>query len=114
MRGLRQVIEQEKLPVRVNAVAPSWTVTGVVPAKIMEQLGEPMQSPGDVARATALLMADRSRQGHLVHIGLGKYKEIDEAILLPAFASILGDTNMEDTTLQRMIDAMDGVFKDRV
>lgn len=57
----------------------------------------------DVARAAALLMADKSRNGNLVHIQLGKYKEIDDAILLPAFESIKGpDYPGEEEVLRRL------------
>lgn len=64
MRGLRQVLEEAKVPVRVNATAPSWTQGGMVPEKILAQLGEPLQSAAVVARGAALLMADGARQGH--------------------------------------------------
>ena len=115
MRGMRQVLETEKVPVRINAIAPSWTRTGVVPEVIMDQLGVELQSPLNVGRGAVGLMADEKRNGHLVHIAQGRYKEIDEAVLLPAFRGILGDKfELEDTTLMRMMEAMHGVYKDKV
>lgn len=115
MRGMRQVIEEEKLPVRINAVAPSWTQTGVVPEKIMNDLGVKTQPPSVVARGAALLMADDTRKAHLLRIDQGRYDEIDEAVLLPTYESLLreGDV-LEDTTLLRMMEAMGGVYKDKV
>ncbi|KFH40979.1 putative oxidoreductase-like protein [Hapsidospora chrysogenum ATCC 11550] len=116
MRGLKPVLAYEKVPVRINALAPSWTRTGVVPEVIMKQLGVELQTPLTVGRAAAALMADKKRDGHLVHVERGRYKEIEEAVLLPAYKDrILGDgVELEDTTLMRMMEAMGGVYKDKV
>ncbi|KAK7741073.1 hypothetical protein SLS62_010931 [Diatrype stigma] len=116
MRGLRQVLEEAKVPVRVNATAPSWTQGGMVPEKILAQLGEPLQSPAAVARGAALLMADGARQGHVLHIARGRYKEVEEAVLLPAYEKdvLYEDTNIEDDTLRRVLDALGGVYRDQV
>ncbi|KAI1253752.1 hypothetical protein MGN70_004145 [Eutypa lata] len=114
MRGMRQVLETEKLPIRINAVAPSWTYTGVVSEKLMNDLGVTGQTPSVVARGAALLMADDTRKAHLLRIDQGKYEEIDEAVLLPAYERIVGEAVMEDATLARMMEAMGGKYKDRV
>lgn len=115
MRGMKQVLAKEKVPVRINAITPSWTRTGVVPEVIMNQLGVELQSPLAVGRGAVGLMADESRDGHLIHIALGRYKEIDEAVLLPAFQGIVGEGNeLEDTTLMHMMEAMGGEYKDKV
>lgn len=69
----------------------------------MEKIGVEIQSAEAVARGAAFLMADPSRNGHVVHVQLGKYKEIDESILLPAFESIKGpDYPSEDEVLRRL------------
>jgi NAD(P)-dependent dehydrogenase (short-subunit alcohol dehydrogenase family) len=116
MRGLKQVLAYEKVPVRINAVAPSWTRTGVIPEAIMKQLGVELQTPLAVGRAAAGLMADEKRDGHLVHVERGRYKEVEEAVLLPAFKDrILGEgVELEDTTLRHMMEAMGGEYKDKV
>ena len=115
MRAMKQVIAQERIPIRINAIAPSWTRTGVVPETIMKQLGVELQTPLEVGRGAIGLMADESRDGHLIQITRGRYKEIDEAVLLPAYREILGeDTEPEDTTLMHMMEAMGGKYRDNV
>lgn len=69
----------------------------------MEAIGVELMPASAVARGAALLMADESRNGNLIHVQLGKYKEIDEAVLLPAFESIKGpDYPSEDEVLRRL------------
>ncbi|OHW96417.1 short chain dehydrogenase [Colletotrichum incanum] len=108
-RGLVPLLEGAKIPIRVNILAPSWADSNVLPdlRGLMEKIGFEIQPPEAVARGAALLMADSSRNGHVIHVQLGKYKEIDESILLPAFESINGpDTLSEDEVLRRVIEFM--------
>lgn len=115
MRAMKPLLEHEKIPIRINGVAPSWTQTGIIPEKLMSEMGIKLQTPFEVGRAAAGLMADQSRHGHLIHIAEGRYKEIDEAVLVPAYMGILGEGNvLEDTTLGHMMEAMGGVYKDKV
>ncbi|KAI1342888.1 short chain dehydrogenase [Xylariaceae sp. FL0016] len=103
MRGMHSTLAVEGLSVRVNAVAPSWTETGIVPAKFLGEVGIECQPASAVARAVVVLMADESRAGHLIHIAHGRYKEIDEAVLLPALKSCLHENTFdEDTALGMM------------
>ena len=60
------------------------------------------QPASAVARATARLMADGTRHGHLIHVCRGRYKEIDHSVLLPAFDQIRGDYPLEDEVLNRL------------
>lgn len=60
------------------------------------------QPASAVARAAALLMADATRHGQLVHVSRGRYKEIDRSVLLPAFDQIRGDVPLEDDVLERL------------
>lgn len=104
-RGLVPAIEAAKLPIRVNILAPTWTDSSVLPSlkERMEKIGVEVQPASAVARAASLLMADTSRNGHMIHVQGGKYKEIDEAVLLPAFKSILGDGRpSEDEVIRRL------------
>ncbi|KAH7156001.1 short-chain dehydrogenase [Dactylonectria macrodidyma] len=104
-RGLIPAIERAKLPIRVNTLAPTWTDSSVLPnlKEMMAAIGVEVQPASAVARAAAFLMADTSRNGHLIHVQDSKYQEIDEAVLLPAYESIKGkDFPSEDEVLRRL------------
>ncbi|KAK6225221.1 short-chain dehydrogenase [Colletotrichum tabaci] len=108
-RGLIPLLEAAKIPIRVNTLAPTWADSNVLPdlRGLMEKVGVEIQPAEAVARGAALLMADGSRNGHVIHVQLGKYKEIDESILLPAFESIKGpDYPSEDEVLRRLQELM--------
>ncbi|KAK7426753.1 hypothetical protein QQZ08_006789 [Neonectria magnoliae] len=108
-RGLIPVLEAMKLPIRVNILAPTWTDSSVLPdlKGLMAKIGVELQPASAVARGAALLMADESRNGNVIHVQCGKYKEIDESVLLPAFKSILGpDYPSEDEVLRRLTEVM--------
>ncbi|EOD51813.1 putative short-chain dehydrogenase reductase sdr protein [Neofusicoccum parvum UCRNP2] len=72
-------------PIRINAIAPSWTDTGIVPGDVIRQLGCAVMEPGDVARAALHQMADGTRDAQLVYsVGLRgggvAHREIDEGL----------------------------------
>ena len=68
------------LPIRINAIAPSWTETGIVPASLLAALGpESYQSPDVVARSVTLLMADAQRHGELVYSECGRFRELENS-----------------------------------
>ncbi|OJD36627.1 short-chain dehydrogenase [Diplodia corticola] len=73
--NLRRVPSQAFPSIRVNCLAPSWTVTSMVPAAVAS-LGANMQSPQAVARTAALLLADKSRHGETVLVHGGRSVEI--------------------------------------
>lgn len=100
MRGIVPNIEMAGLPIRVNAISPSWTITGLVPKELVEVIGKycEWQGPEVVARNVALLMADESRQGQLHYSVGGRYYEVEDAILLPAAKAIVGE-NDEDKVI---------------
>ncbi|KAH6970767.1 short-chain dehydrogenase [Ilyonectria sp. MPI-CAGE-AT-0026] len=107
-RGLVPLLDAAKVPIRVNTLAPTWTDSSVLPnlKAMMESIGIVVQPASAVARAAAVLMADTSRNGHVIHVQDGKYQEIDEAVLLPAFVSIKGpDFPSEDDVLRRLTEA---------
>ncbi|KAJ4130238.1 hypothetical protein NW768_007221 [Fusarium equiseti] len=104
-RGLVPLIDAAKLPIRVNTLAPSWTDSSVLPdlKTLLGAINVDLQPASVVSRCVAFLMADNSRNGQLVHIELGKYKEIDEAILLPMWGKIKSDNvPWEDDVLRRL------------
>ncbi|KAJ4262921.1 hypothetical protein NW762_006534 [Fusarium torreyae] len=104
-RGLIPLIGAAKLPIRVNTLAPSWTDSSVLPSlkDLLDSINVELQPASVVARCTAYLMADGSKNGQLIHMERGKYKEIDEALLLPLFDKIKGeDYPFEDDVLRRL------------
>ncbi|KAK1623465.1 short-chain dehydrogenase [Colletotrichum phormii] len=108
-RGLIPLIASASLPIRVNTLAPTWADSSVLPdlKGLMAKIGVEIQTAEAVARGAAYLMADTSRNGNVIHVQLGKYKEIDEAVLLPAFESIKGpDYPGEDEVLRRLTELM--------
>lgn len=112
-RGLHQRISFEQLPIRVNIIAPSWTKTGFMPPQIMASIGVDPQEPVFVARGAAYFMANETRRGQMIHIAKGKYREIEESIMLPAAEKVVGVEDgevMEDDVLAKIIEAMN-VFK---
>ncbi|OCK84199.1 NAD(P)-binding protein [Lepidopterella palustris CBS 459.81] len=69
------------LPIRINAISPSWTNTGIMPPYFFTLLGNKVQSPDIVARSVVVLMADKSRHGQLIYSAEGKFKEMDGSML---------------------------------
>lgn len=58
-----------------------------------------------VARAAAYLMVDASRQGDVIFVADGKYKEIEKSVLLPAYETIKGEGNpSDDEVLKRLLE----------
>ena len=49
MRGMIPNIQSANLPLRVNAVSPSWTITGLVPPALVEKIKAEWQGPEAVA-----------------------------------------------------------------
>ena len=115
MRGMLQVLTYNKLPIRINAIAPSYTNTGIVPEQVMNQLGAMTQPPDAPARTALLVMADEARNGQLLHSAEGKFKEIEESVFVPMAREIIGkDKPTEDTTLMKMMEMFGNEDKDKV
>lgn len=104
MRGIIPNIQEGNLPIRVNAISPSWTLTGLVPTDVIDKLEAEWQSPEQVARSVAILMADEKRQGQLIYSWAGRYMELEEGILLPAVRPIVGlqDEDLAIAKLHRL------------
>ncbi|KAH7233956.1 uncharacterized protein BKA55DRAFT_598141 [Fusarium redolens] len=103
-RALVPRLQEAQLPIRVNTLAPSWTDSNVLPSlkSLLEDIHVEVQPASVVARCAAYLMADTSRNGQLIHVQRGKYTEIDEAVLLPAYRRINGGSPSEDEVLRRL------------
>ncbi|GME48532.1 short-chain dehydrogenase reductase sdr protein [Neofusicoccum parvum] len=85
LRALVPALHPLHHPIRINAIAPSWTDTGIVPGDVIRQLGCAVMEPGDVARAALHQMADGTRDAQLVYsVGLRgggvAHREIDEGL----------------------------------
>lgn len=76
IRGIGYQLEGK---VRLNAVAPSWTATGVVPTAFIEDLGVAVQGPEVVARSVALLFSDQQHHQDVIYSWDGKYLEVNNA-----------------------------------
>ncbi|KAF9880072.1 hypothetical protein CkaCkLH20_02026 [Colletotrichum karsti] len=110
-RGLIPLLDAAKIPIRVNTLAPTWTDSSVLPdlKGLMKKIGVEVQPAEAVAKGAAFLMADTTRNGQVIHVQLGKYKEIDETVLLPAFESIKGpDYPGEDEVFRRLTEVLMG------
>ena len=77
MRSLAQHLHPA-LPLRINAIAPSWTATGIIPPGAVGAIGEAEFQSSDVpARSAVLLMADGKRHGEMVFSEKGKFVELE-------------------------------------
>ncbi|CAI7620643.1 unnamed protein product [Penicillium discolor] len=93
--------------VRLNAVAPSWTATGVVPTPFIEDLGVTVQGPEVVANSVALLFSDHQRHQDVIYSWDGKYLEVNNATggLLAATNGILLNSANEESVMRKMVEA---------
>lgn len=105
MRGVVPNLQSQNLPIRINAISPSWTITGMTPTPAVQALRDlklvEWQGPEVVARSVAVLMADQQRQGQLIYSVAGRYYEIEEAALLPAARGFIG-VNDEDKVIEAL------------
>lgn len=104
LRGIGTQLEGK---VRLNAVSPSWTATGMVPAGYIESLGVGVQKPEAVARSVALLFSDTQRHGEVIYSWDGKYLEVNKAEggLLAAADGILVNSANEDSVMRKLKEA---------
>ncbi|KAH8649745.1 putative 15-hydroxyprostaglandin dehydrogenase [Tricladium varicosporioides] len=109
-RGLARLISSAGLPIRVNTLAPSWTSTQVLPDLdgIMKAISHEAQPTLVVARAAAYMMVDTSRDGEVIYVSDGKYKEIEKAVLAPAYETIKGEGNPSDDEILARIFGLAG------
>jgi NAD(P)-dependent dehydrogenase (short-subunit alcohol dehydrogenase family) len=104
-RGIYSVFHKAGIPIRVNSLAPSWTATGLAPDGVLEAAQIPYQKPTVVARSAALLMADPTRDGECIYSSQGRYREVDNAILLPCVDTIInGEEEAHDKSLTTIME----------
>lgn len=102
---MRSLVDQlPPLKVRINAIAPSWTDTRIVPKEALEKVGVKVQSTQVVARSVAVLAVDEKRHGETIYSSDGLYKEI-EGPVLRATREILDEEVDEGEAVLRMLKA---------
>ncbi|CAG8162785.1 unnamed protein product [Penicillium olsonii] len=101
LRGIGTRMEGK---VRLNAVAPSWTATGMVPAGFIESLGVAVQPPQAVARSVVHLFGDQSCNDEVIYSWDGNYLEVNKADcgLLQAASDLLPNTLNEHSVMVKM------------
>ncbi|KAJ5624481.1 hypothetical protein N7510_000790 [Penicillium lagena] len=106
---LRGVGGQIDSNIRMNAVAPSWTATGMVPTEAIRSMGVPVQEPEAVARSVVLLFADQQRYGEVIYSCDGKFIEVNKAKggLLDSAQSLLKGVLTEDQVVINLKAAAD-------
>lgn len=76
LRGIGNLLDGA---IRLNAVAPSWTATGMVPKEFIEAMDVAVQSPDIVARSVVLLFADEGRHQEVIYSWDGQCREVNKA-----------------------------------
>ena len=75
---------------------------------IMKGISHEAQAPLVVARCVAYLMADTSRHGNVIYVSNGKYAEIENTVVWPAYETIKGEVNPSDDEVLKRIFALAG------
>ncbi|KAL5333478.1 hypothetical protein BJX70DRAFT_61026 [Aspergillus crustosus] len=90
--------------IRLNAIAPSWTATGIVPAELLKSRGATVQEPEDVAKSVVLLFGHEERHGEVIYSWGGRYCELNkrEGGLLDAAARIVPNIREEGIVMERI------------
>lgn len=102
VRGLGNHLQAKNI--RLNAVAPSWTVTAILPPAYIAAMGSTVQSPEAVARSVALLLAEEQRHGDIIYSWKGNFREVNNAKggLLEMAAKLLGNSDNEESVMQKL------------
>ncbi|KAL3608975.1 hypothetical protein FPOAC2_03986 [Fusarium poae] len=75
-----------------------------MPQALLNDINVDAQPAYVVARCACYLMSDTSMNGQHVHVQRGKYVEVDDAVLLPAYDKINGDgCPSEDEAFERLV-----------
>lgn len=69
----------------------------------MKAVSHQAQSPVVVARSAAYLMTTTDREGDVIFVSDGKFLEIEQAVLTPAYQSIRGEGPSDDEILGRIL-----------
>ncbi|KAL3454704.1 hypothetical protein BJX65DRAFT_301335 [Aspergillus insuetus] len=90
--------------VRLNAIAPSWTATGLVPRDVLVAMGIEVQESEVVARSVIMLWNDEKRHGEVVYSWGGRYVEINrrEGGLLDGAIRAVPNKILEEEVMARL------------
>jgi NAD(P)-dependent dehydrogenase (short-subunit alcohol dehydrogenase family) len=89
MRGMNSSLHAAGIPIRINAIAPSWTISGILDThELFAEVGGLIQPASAVAPSVGVLMADERRNGQLIFSEQGRYWEVEEGILKPAYLKV--------------------------
>jgi NAD(P)-dependent dehydrogenase (short-subunit alcohol dehydrogenase family) len=104
VRGMVQNLNDLNQNLRINAVSPSWTTSGLVSESICQAAGVATQPPSAVARSVAFLMAGSSSwHGSVIYSKNSKFVEVEESVLLPAGLGVVGGKGEDEETIFRRI-----------
>lgn len=90
--------------VRLNAIAPSWTATAMVPTELVEELGGVVQPAAAVAKGVVLLFTDEQRHQEVIYSWGGRYREVNKAEggLLAVAEKLLENGVNEERVMQQL------------
>ncbi|KAH0839183.1 putative oxidoreductase,short chain dehydrogenase [Fonsecaea pedrosoi] len=109
-RGVLPQLRVRKLDkIRLNSIAPNWTRTNLLDAQWLESIGVKFQDPSAVARAVGLLAADEARNGQVIYIENGNYREIEKDALACSFQ--LCNTLAEGNSHAQDDEVFEEIFK---
>lgn len=105
LRGFGSRLEGK---VRLNAVAPSWTDTGIISKEFMESLGTSTQAPAVVAKSVVHLFGQQKYHNEAIYSLDGKYWEINQGEhgLLQAVDDMLPGAGKEEAVMQKIVGAV--------
>lgn len=97
MRSLSLNMNSSDVPIRINAVAPSFTQTSLVRLsdEDFETVGIKGQPASAVAKSVGLLVSDKSRHAQCLYSYGGRYVEMEEPVLRESVKAI-GKTGLAE------------------
>lgn len=104
VRGMKSSLRLAGIPIRINAITPSWTETALFPRELIVAAGGVIQAAAEVAPSAALLMVDQERTGQVIYSEAGRMWEIEDAVLLPAALAVRmpGTQTLDETLIRAM------------
>ncbi|KAI8941794.1 hypothetical protein NX059_002995 [Plenodomus lindquistii] len=111
LRALHPQLSALPTPLRINAIAPSWTDTGILNAQVLEALGEGnYQSADVVGRSVTYLMAGK-RDGELCYSERGNFMDLENGekgyhALTKRMMGVDGDEDIVEVALMKKLAAM--------
>ncbi|KAF5562246.1 (-)-trans-carveol dehydrogenase [Fusarium phyllophilum] len=107
-RAINAAFKANKVGIRVNTIAPSWTETPILkPVRpLADKLGIVVQPAEAVAKCVAYFLADPSQGGNLAVVQHSRYFELDDAVLLKAWNDMNQEAYSDEEILDRITQEM--------